>query len=325
MKPPFRDDFTFVSPRTYRTNQGIPANGVVVIESDDGKIGDYTHWYPLSIAMKHKYSQWVPVKPIPICPNINSFAIGQSGYMTVANLQELNSSTWEILAHGKYHTGLGLYALADSAQAGSTTIKVMAPGQFKYHSLHGHEYRITESDISEVIRVTAKDMDTVNAGFIAIDDPLVNSYSTDARIVLLDEWIKEELEGCINDLASWGIDAKHFTYSYHGGSQYQRNEPAIDYISQLFESARGVSGKYNNTETPRHLLKSQDLNPSVTTALLDDILDTTKSSNCLTIFYGHGEQDDVILGLLKHIIDGCFSRGIEIMTRSDAVEWLYGN
>lgn len=288
---------------------------MVVIESDDGTRGDYTHWYPTLIDAAHKHSSWANSRLVVACPALNTGDIGGPFRMSWAEVQELCKAGWEMTSHGRTHTGLGRHHLTVAAPAGATSITTAG----ELGNLGGYEYVITNGVDAELVRVASRNGSTAN-----LAAPLAKAWGTDAYIQLSSDGLTELLQGAIDDMAAQGIDCKHHTYTYHYGSEHYHNPDAIARVGELFQTGRGAQGDTNTPARDRRNLRSRLLNDALALETIDSILDSVAANDNVAIFYGHGEPHELRLTQLQRIVDGCVARRIRIGTRSEAAEKLYG-
>jgi hypothetical protein len=288
--------------------------GAIVIESDDGRATEFSHWFPLFRKKNLQYNQWKPFDVIVCCPDVNSGTIGLSGNMTSTELKILQDNGWEIMSHSKYHYNFG--SMSPTAVANAGQKRVDLPYMEGLDGTSTYVYKIQEGVKVEEIIIATKN---IAEKYITITSNLVNSYTTAAKFSLTAQSITDLLQGCIDDLEGWGIMCKNHVWPFHYGSQSYYNAEAVAIVSSLFDSARGVSGDYNISATNKHLMKSRLINNELTEATIDTILDATKANDYVTIFYGHGGTSALTLGQISYIIDGAMSRGIRILTRSKAL------
>ena len=293
--------------------------GVLVIDSDDGNIGDYSAWLPLFKRVASKYSDWANTNCVVGVSAINTADIGDSDKMTVEHLQELVDNHWELVSHGRYHTGLGKMEVVSDVSANSTTITIRGAGQIRVEA--GYTYNITEGTTTEVIKPISPTTtsNTFSEVEMTLESPLQNTYTTNATIELTDSSLNTLLQGCIDDLNNWGFDCYHHVFTYHAGSQHQFSQRSVDAVSNLFVSGRGKSGATNEVGTVDLSNLRCQLN-NITDSEVDTILDDVALNDKLFIYYGHGETSQSVLDKLEHLIEGALSRGIRIMTRTGALK-----
>lgn len=299
--------------------------GYLIIETDDGNIGDYTNWLPLARKLAFEYSGWLPNRTVPCCPNVNTITIGESGKMTEAHLQELQDKhKWEIMSHGRHHVGVGLYELASAASTGENQITLSnfanRIDRGHYASVPPYEYLIKDGATEEVVGI-----DSVNTGtnVVTLNTNLVNNYSADATMRMTDDSMDDLLQGCLDDLAAWGINASNHVYTWHAGAQAQHNPDAVEKVREIFDTARGSQANdgVNDPDTVDlvQLAGMLFLHGDNTLEVIDTALDSTASNDHIFIIYGHGEAVAISGGKLEHIIRGALNRGIKIVNRKQIV------
>lgn len=303
-------------PNWVKPKHEIPekTKGMLVIETDDGFITDYTVWFPIFKAFNKKYTQWTNSFPAVCCPNVNTGDLGKTGWMTYNHLHEMISQGWEIMSHGRHHVGLGEYSVLESASEGDTEIKVQSIHQME--PMEFYEYHVFEGETSEVLNINTSD-DDINT--ITLNTPLQNSYSTSAKVKITPSGAYDLLQGCLDDLANEGIEASHHVYTYHSGSYHNFSQESIDWIEQYFDSGRGDIG-VNSDDANLYNLRSR-LN-NITDTQIDSILDDVAENDKVFIYYGHGDISVNRLRQLKYLIEQAIEKGITITTRTQAVEKL---
>ena len=310
-----------------RPRKPMYSQGYLIIESDDGNIGDFAYWLPLFDRIAQDYSDFYPQRCAVCCLTVNTATINTANKMTDAQLRTLNRTHfWEIMSHGKYHAGIGRHPVIVNASAGQNRIDVNGPLQLTLFSVTGYTYKVSEGVTEEIIQIASKTNETYTAGYITTVNPLQNSYTTAAVVQLTQESMVSELQSCIDELAAWDITATNHVFTYHGGLQFFFNQEAVDVVGQLFDSARGIIGIPNDYSVPEfdpHRLKATLLNDDLTTTAIDNELDDTLVGNKLMIIYGHGESSALRTSRLEHLIRGALNRGIRIITRKQAVSLLF--
>ena len=298
-------------------------SGYLVIESDDGNYGDYTHWYQKIKILAEKYSQWANSKAVTCCFNINSGTIGKRGKLNLQQLMTIYNSGMEIMAHGRHHVGLGQLTLTRPAVSGDTKIYVgdltNTGVQRNQEAGYIYTYRLYDENKEEIVTLTGYNTDENSL----LVQPLNNSYAAGAKLQISAASMEQLVQGCINDLRAWGIEVKNFTFPYHAGSYYDPYPEAVDYVSQWFDSCRG---NYDNTNVLDSInwsnLASMPIRVYTPFTMIDRLLDQTVNNNLLMIAFGHGETSDEIQSRLEYLIDGAMSRGIRILQRRDAYKLL---
>lgn len=306
--------------------------GYLVIETDDGKRGAYTDWLPLLQKITRSYTKFSNARVVPCCPNVNTgFVMDKNPeYMTSDQIKQLvDIFGWEMVSHGRQHAGMGLWGLTQNASAGDTTLHMQVDGRMKRYDSTGYEYIISEGSKSEIIRKIDGTEQMHTNGTITIDSPLVNSYTTNAKIQLTDESRISDLQGCIDDFAEMGVESvNHHVYTYHDGSGSGGyiNNHAMAEVNKLFLSARGGSSSNGVNKKGVANVNNLDallLNNSTTTTTIDSQLDLCQSNNAVLVVYGHNETKGLnAYNTLEYLVTNAIERGIKIVTRQEAYEIL---
>lgn len=314
----FTPPVSFVAPKvpTYTA-------GYLIIECDDGNVGDYTHWYPKSIHLSNRHNQWQSYF-IKFCPCINSGHINESGKITTAQLQTLYTAGWEILVHGRHHIGIGKHELAANVNAGVS--QIMIDGIFRRMGMHlvsslgyPYQYRIWDDTNEEIVTIVNHDD---NTSILTLESPLENGYAAGSFFQLTDDDMLDLIQGCVNELLTWGVATENYTFAYHSGSSYFPSTESVELIRNMFNSGRGEYGTTNNP-IAADWAKLEGLDIGGTSfETISNALDDAANNDLLLIVYGHGETSDEVMKKLEHLIDGAMSRGIRILTRREAVELL---
>ena len=311
--PSFVDPVAFVSARV------APAftTGRVVIHSDDGTLGDYTHWLPEFVA-KHSVSRFLRSRLAPFCPAINSEFIGNWNRMTWPMVREIQARGGEILSHGRQHLGYRDYPLTAAASAGATAVTISSSfGPRVYQAANagnGITHEIAEGATTEAVTVTG---DT--SGVLSLSAPLTGSYTTAAVIRLSEASMLANIQGCSDDAEAAGIrPLRHHVWAWH-----DQSETAKGRVSPILDSARAGNQHIidPSDEIDRYDLNSR-LDSSLTEATIDTLLDTVQAVDGVLIVYGHGGTGETAVANLAYLIDQCISRGVRIVTHSEAVAYL---
>lgn len=290
--------------------------GMLVIESDDGTIGDYQHWHPLLQQRKQK-SQWYPFTyPVVACSAVNSDKIGTAGHMSVAQLHELESAGWEIMNHGANHAGLGLHRLQDAVPAGTTIIRVSLAHSFNPK----YDYRIVSESTGIAETVKMKSLvsldSSTNIGEVELMSPLVNNHVQQAFLELTPESRELEINGGLDALLGWGLDVKHYVNPYHFWYSTTLNK-----IKERHLSTRTFNGTLatNTLPVPDLYKLTSNLDGVFSEANVIPFIDKIYEEDSVGIIYGHGyayTKGSVLDKLIVYAID----KGVKIVTRDEAYQ-----
>lgn len=313
-------NYKFVEPIKTKPHTG----GYLVIESDDGRLSDLEHWTPMMYRIAKRYDKFYPQSLVFGCSNVNTGFLNEGFRPTNEQLKRLHSVGWEVIAHGRYHAGMGLYPVRESVNAGERLIKVMASERINPFSPSGYEYIISEGGNNEIIRIDSQTGDSHGAGTITTVNPLLNSYTTNAKIQLTDASRVQELQGCIDDLRELGINTRHYVYPYHSGAQSHPNPHAVSEVGKIFASARGRQGhsglnNVDQSDFEMNRLNAILLNDALTKDIVNDSLVSAKESDSVFILYGHGESPGLKrFEVLEYTIERALELGIKIISREEA-------
>lgn len=308
---PWRTAFNWVEPRT------PPAfgKGRLVIQDDDGNIGAYTHVFGMTQRKDRQYNSWRGFQVVPFCPAIVSSYIGQSNMMSVQHLHAIVNAGGEILSHGRTHTGLHPHYTTAEIPAGSTVIPIDSVGR----SLHAYEYTITGGGNSETfLRVGRSPGSATTNGELYTATPLVHGYPIGSEVRVTEAGMYQELQGCVDDLATWGIDCRHHVWPWNQSDQVMR-----DFASTIFESACGAGNPPLNIPGDIDLYNLNRRNlTSMSYADIDELIQLVIDTDGVGIVYGHGETSASSQDKLAYLIDKAISQGVRIVTHSEAVKYL---
>lgn len=300
---------TFTPPHTFVPSPSYPpVAGVLEIESDDGFRADYTVWLRSIIRAYRRQSRWsVP----PFCPAVNTARIDSGPrYMTRQQLQRMQAIGCEIISHGRWHIHLGNHPVTSSVTSGTTSIPTSSgPG---VSIPDGITYEIVDGDESEEFAPA-----DYSSGAFHLDSPLGNGYPSSAVVRMSSASQETVMQGCVDDLAAWGIDCNHHSWTWGQSSPTSRSR-----AEQVFVSARstqpGITPK-GWTDLMRIRGGSiQGLDEPSIDSLLTDVI----AQDAAAVVYGHAYTDPDILARLDHLVSEAVRRGVRIVTRAQLVEHI---
>lgn len=311
--------------RKWRTFKRPPAKtkGLIVIETDDGYQTDFDLWYPFFRKMSKEYSEFAPYNLIPFCPAVNTGYIGTESYLSLDQLKIISEWT-EIMNHGGYHAGLGLYPLSSPAAAGQNRINLSKANEVQIPS--GYEYIISEGGLSERIKpISSDNMDmpisTRTGTYLILENNLINSYTTAARIQVSQEALNSELQGALQTLSGWGIQAENHVFPYHSGSQYFVNPTANTAVKNAHASSRGsISSVYTINQKGTNLNNLTAMGNTLTQAQINALIVDLKATDGVFIWFFHGSN--TARPFLEMLIRSAMAAGVRIVTRKEAVKHL---
>ena len=288
--------------------------GYLVIQSDDGRLGDHSHWLPWFRGIMQKYTQFYPSKLVVGCTGVNSGEVGINR-MTVDQLKDLHRSGWEMLSHGRYHHGVGGHTLMENAVQGESEIVAYRVGW----AGNNMEYTLSDGVNSEIVKVTGTSAFSggSGSGIFHLETSITNNYASGSVLQMTDAEATTLLQGCQEDVESWGMPCKHHIYTYH-----HQNAQSHVWTESFFDSARGNSQTWINPETTNNLfrLSSKLITTNTDPTEIHSLLDQTSQNDGVLILYGHGETDDVMRDLFEDIVDYAITHGVKIVTHDQALK-----
>lgn len=310
---------SFVSPVAFVAPNAVPrfTTGRVVIHSDDGNIGDWTHFWPVFRA-QHRRSQFLGARLAPFCPDINSGTIGTgSNKMTWANVRAIQSAGGEILSHGRFHLGYADYALAAGASAGATTVQVSAGMGTRVYLSSTANVGITH-EIVEGATVEAVTVASAAGDVLTLSAPLANAFTTAAVIRLSEASMLANITACSDDAEAEGIaPIAHHVWTWHDNSATSRAR-----VAGILTSARGGDQTFVDPAGSVDFYRLNGRLGPAATEVVDAMLDAVIAADGVFIAYAHGEQDAGTLAWLTYLIEQAIARGVRIVTQSEAVAYL---
>lgn len=299
-------EYNFVTPK-----KPIPHNsGYLVIQSDDGKKGDYTSWFPLFMDINRKYNQFLGRNIVPFSPAIITDWVGNSDRMTVEELETIVKFGGEIVSHGTDSHGLLPQTITKIAMVGETSLQVSAGGKLNKHP---YEYTLTNGSTTESVVITGM---SGNTAFL--ENPLNNDFAIGSVLEITELSALQELQGAHDAITSWGFECRGHAWPWN-----ENNETMRYYASQVFESARGQKSPPINYPDTTDFYKIGGMNINgLSRTTFDSWLDATVANNGVLWVYGHAERDTPLLENLQYIIEQAITRGIKIVTHSEAVDIL---
>lgn len=312
--------YNFVRPKTVEYGKGV-----LVIDSDDGLKGDYTHWYPLCLKLDREYSSWTTTQVAKFCPAVVTSHVGGQSQMNYEQLKELHDKGFEVQSHGRNHISIGALPLAESVSNGDTEIIVHAPGTLLL-GLGDYEFKIFEGTSEEILDIVNVSEESFYEAPIYLGTPLTKNYTTNARVQLTDESAYDLLQGCIDDLDEQGIDIQHHVYTYHSGGVRHVGGNTFDWIDEYFDSGRGRTSEsgINTKGNINWLNLISVLNAQTTIAQMESSLNEISQTDGLLVFYGHGETDDHNMVLLETLIRMALEKGVRVLNKTEAYRY-YNN
>lgn len=330
--PSFNSKPNFVSNASNFQNPKNNVNhdkGLLVLQLDDGTVGDYTQSLDIALKKGREHSNWFPNNQVVIVPAINTGYLNHDSTeeypynvrMTDEQVKEIDKHGSEIISHGHLHATLGQIYVTKSVNSGEKRI---------YHHLSfntiepGYKYDIYEDDKSETVTIDKRVEVENGDNYVETTEPLENSYTDQAKMLISEESAKKEIQDTIDYLNNLGIDCKHHAYAWNAHTDDTRS-----YISDLVVSARtGGSADYDVANETDSLLKLPSLsdtalyNGEINKDIIDEQLTKAKEKDGVWIIHGHSHDREMTRESWKYLIDKAFEMGVKIATMTEAVEHL---
>lgn len=295
----FQKEIPFIEPpKRYR--------GILIIESDDGGLGDYTHWLPILKSKKQK-TQWFPFEyKVGGSTALLANRVGTEGYMTVSQIHELVANGWEMMNHGKNHAGLAHFRITEDVSIGTTTFVTHVNG---VNSSYEYVLKDSVTSSSEIIKPQSVEGTTV-----VLESPLKNNYTINSTLTLTAQALDEEINGGLDMLLDWGLDVKHHVAPYH----YLYSD-ASEKIKERHLTSRTSHNRLTNTLPIANLYGlSGNLDGSFDSdSEIKSFVDQIYDEDSIGLFYGHsfpypsGDK-------LDKLVDYAIEKGVRIANRHEA-------
>jgi hypothetical protein len=300
----------FTQPR----GNAAPSGGAIVLESDDGNIGDYL-WHIIlkeEGALKHQFHPFPPALPAVFHPVVNTAEIGNGGKMAVPHLMLIEAAGSEVGSHGRHHYAAGEFVTTEAVASGATTIPL--DGAAKFDKTGTYTYRIWEGATEETFTIVSTSGSWDGPGSITAAAPLTNAYSAGAIVQMTTASLTALLQGCRDDLQAWGLSGAHHAFAWHHSSQASR-----ELTAQYFGSYRWTDGV---TFTGSGVMVEHYGFDTRSESEILVKLDEVRAAQKIVVLVGHGQTTDETRAKLRSLVRGCRERGVEMLTRSQAASRL---
>lgn len=293
---------------------------MMVLSYDDGRIEDYTKVYPV-----HQ-SKGVPAVFAPIVCDV-----GGTNSLSAEQLKEFYNNGHEIASHTYTHTSMGTfsgyyYHPTVEIPAGSLEIPINNATWFAtVPRLLNTVGLIEEGEKKETFTVVSRE--TPNH-ILTIQDPLVNSYSPNAKITHDISTLIAENDFSKRRLASLGIYATGMIYPGGGHSKETRDITSRYYRwgratwwqdePNVFDPSQGIDLYALGSEE-----FCENRGNNLTLAEMESMMDEAVERKCLVLFHSHSFYEELTTERIEWMIDTALSKGIEIVTMSEALNY-YG-
>lgn len=300
------------------------STGRIVINSDDGRLWDYTQYFKIIQKAVSDHNQFKPLSGGIFCPAINTGYVDDGWHETVDlpmmswdMIEEIASKGGEILSHGKYHLYLDGTPITQSLSSGDTAIHY---SNSQGRPRENFKFYITDGVNRDDFTVTSySHVGTGEDNTMIIDTPLSYAYDTTAKIHLHEDMAVEMFGGLVSDLTSHGIECKHHINAWYNNSDTMRT-----YLEQYFESVTTMIS--STTETPSAIdlyamLRTKDLR-HYTHSEIDTLLDDVQAKDSVAFVQNHGGDYTNVYDNLDYLVSQALQRGVRLVTHSEAVDYI---
>lgn len=297
---------------------------MLVISYDDGPLQDYTVAFP--IHKQYGVPGELSITSGAITGEYNPFTFG--AVMSIEQIREMRDWGFEIAGHGQSHMRLGSGSVASPASSGSTEIYPSVDPSTQQQNFPYKVYLWNRnSGVEETVTITGL---TADGKGYTLETPLENGFPVNYTFYSMhEETLDKEIKGCFDDLLEMGIPATHYSYPYNDSSFYSRRV-----IKKYFNSARqGFLSTLatnniilpNNSGTPINMynITSHAQLAGKTTTYIDGLLDDLVATNGFAMTFEH-TWATFYPERLEYIFQQCELKGVEVTTRSKALE-RFGN
>jgi len=296
----------------------------MVISYDDSAQEDYTLAFPVH--------QQYGVPGEINC--ISDFMLGLGTYshggtnlpLTIEQAIEMQEFGFEVTVQGKRHVSLGLERVYKDIVAGDNKL-YMGTAHRWTHALPLKILVTSKNNANqEEVYAIDKGVDPEDGReYLITEQPFLYSYPFGyAGFRITDEEVETEIKGCMDALTDMGLHvSKHHTHPYSA-----TNWATTRIIKKHCVSSRGgitgimVPGGVD--VFPTYQFRSNVEPTAYSQASIDLYLDDLRDSNGLSFVLEHSWSGGFSIANLAYLIEGALARGIDITTRTKALE-RFGN
>ena len=295
-----------VGPRFVGRASANGAGGTVVFIYDDGPVEDYTKTFPV-----HREFD------APACTAAITGKVGTEGFLSPAQLRELEAAGWEIMSHTVNHCALDEVKVTRDVAATDGRIYVES-------NLHGelpNPVRVSDGESSATVRVTGKGEDA-EGEYLELDAAVGTDFDADDGVTerYTDEVMRYELRASKEALTDLGLSVSNFVAPYYRYGDRAR-ELTPDYYTA---TANGYYGGINEVgDIALDAMNRTYFRTSYRT--LEEVgewLDTVAEGDHLGLLGGHSYYDTLPEERIRETLRMTRERGIQIKTLRGALSDL---
>ncbi len=255
---------------------------------------------------------------------IEDRVLGTRQFMTLDQLKILEANGWEIGCHTKTHKPLdGRNPLLPITE-NDTKIYIAQPYEYFYRLTNTVELQIKEGEVEETIIAVDYGEDATGS-YIELQQPIQNSYTTEATIRLSWAEYERELLGNLFTLRQLGLDVKNHGYPFGENDSITRVLAAKYYTSASGTKPGIHQGIAAPEQEPLRTFEMWRVSiDGKDNQFIENQLDEVVQKKGLLMFFGHPNKDADLPDRVDYAITQAKAKGIKIVTHREALE-MFGN
>lgn len=293
----------------------------LVLTYDDGYLEDFTNILPVHQAHGVPGVSYVSSGAMG---QIEDRVLGTRQFMTLDQLKILEANGWEIGCHTKTHKPLGGRKPLLPITVNDTKIYIAQSYEYFYRLTNTVELQIKEGEVEETIIAVDYGEDATGS-YIELQQPIQNSYTTEATIRLSWAEYERELLGNLFTLRQLGLDVRNHAYPFGKNDSIARIL-AAKYYTSASGTKRGIhQGLAAIEQEPLRTFEMWRVQiDGKDNQFIENQLDEVVQKKGLLMFFGHPNKDADLPDRVDYAITQAKARGIKIVTHREALE-MFGN
>lgn len=287
--------------------------GAVVFVYDDGPMSDYETAFPV-----HQEFD-APASTAVVTEWMGRQDFDGSDWMTIEQLDELESAGWEIMSHTTSHTALGEFELVEDAAADDTRIY---PEDRSHGFNHGNDIEITDGDTS-VRRTIVNSNTDGTGGYLELDEALGESFSAGEAVERYpDDVMNDFLETSKNTLEDHGLTVDTLLAPYDVVDEW-----AIEHAKQYYDGIANVNP--DSMHNDRDAFDPFDTHRAYFIEFTDQEtieteLDRAARQENIAILGAHSFKEEVTEDRIRETLERVDELDLEVVTFRDAIRATNG-
>lgn len=293
----------------------------LVLTYDDGYLEDFTEILPVHQAHGVPGVSYVSSGAMG---QIEDRVLGTRQFMTLDQLKILEANGWEIGCHTKTHKPLdGRNPLLPITE-NDEKIYIEQSYEYFYRLTNTVELQIKEGEVEETIIAVDYGEDATGS-YIELQQPIQNSYTTEATIRLSWAEYERELLGNLFTLRQLGLDVRNHAYPFGKNDSITRIL-ATKYYTSASGTKPGIhQGIAALEQEPLRTFEMWRVSiDGKDNQFIENQLDEVVQKKGLLMFFGHPNKDAGLPDRVDYAITQAKAKGIKIVTHREALE-MFGN